>query len=219
LISLKKAGALNGTPPSPSRPAPLKKQGQILCDEYIPRLPGRPDPAYLASLQALEVRGNVMKELGKLFENTLMDIYYAENQILKALPKMAQKAKSPELKKAFQTHLTQTEGQVKRLDQIFQILGKPPKPVKCEAITGILKECDEVVENFGDSTALDAGMIAAAQTVEHYEMARYGALRTWAEELGMKDAAKLLEETLLEERGTDQLLTKLAEAKVNLKAA
>jgi ferritin-like metal-binding protein YciE len=160
-----------------------------------------------------------MKELGKLFENTLMDIYYAENQILKALPKMAQKAKSPELKKAFQTHLTQTEGQVKRLDQIFQILGEPPKAVKCEAITGILKECDEVVENFGDSTALDAGMIAAAQTVEHYEMARYGALRTWAEELGMKDAAKLLEETLLEERGTDQLLTKLAEAKVNLKAA
>lgn len=160
-----------------------------------------------------------MKELGKLFENTLMDIYYAENQILTALPKMAQKAKSPELKKAFQTHLTQTEGQVKRLDRIFQILGKPPKAVKCEAITGILKECDEVIEDFSGSTALDAGMIAAAQTVEHYEMARYGALRTWAEELGMKDAAKLLEETLLEERGTDQLLTKLAEAKVNLKAA
>ena len=108
---------------------------------------------------------------------------------------------------------------MKRLDQIFQLLAKPPKAVKCEAIAGILKEGEEVVEEFGDSTALDAGMIAAAQTVEHYEMARYGALRTWAEELGMKDAAKLLEQTLLEERSTDQLLTKLAEAKVNLKAA
>jgi ferritin-like metal-binding protein YciE len=160
-----------------------------------------------------------MKELGKLFEHTLMDIYYTENQILKALPKLAQKAKSPDLKKAFESHLTQTEGHVKRLDQIFQLPAKPPKAVKCEAIAGILKEGEEVVEEFGDSTALDAGMIAAAQTVEHYEMARYGALRTWAEELGMKDAAKLLEQTLLEERSTDQLLTKLAEAKVNLKAA
>jgi ferritin-like metal-binding protein YciE len=160
-----------------------------------------------------------MKELGKLFEHTLMDTYYAENQILKALPKLAQKAKSPELKKAFETHLTQTEGHVKRLDQIFQLLAKPPKGMKCEAITGILKEGDEVVEDFRDSAALDAGMIAAAQTVEHYEMARYGALRTWAEELGMKEAAKLLEQTLLEERSTDQLLTKLAQAKVNLKAA
>lgn len=160
-----------------------------------------------------------MKELGKLFEYTLMDIYYAENQILKALPKLAQKAKSPELKKAFESHLSQTEGHVKRLDQVFQLLAKPPKGVKCEAIAGILKEGDEVVEDFGESTALDAGMIAAAQTVEHYEMARYGALRTWAEELGMKDAAKLLEQTLLEERSTDQLLTKLAEGKANLRAA
>ena len=132
---------------------------------------------------------------------------------------MAQKAKSPELKKAFEIHLTQTEGHVKRLEQIFVLLAKPPKGTKCEAITGILKEGDEVVEVFGDSAALDAGMIAAAQAVEHYEMARYGALRTWAEELGMKEAAKLLEQTLLEERGADQLLTKLAQAKVNLKAA
>ena len=108
---------------------------------------------------------------------------------------------------------------MKRLDQVFQLLGKPPKGVKREAITGILKEGDEVVEEFGESTAPDAGMIAAAQAVEHYEMARYGALRTGAEELGMKDAAKLLEQTLLEERSTYQLLTKLAEGKVNLKAA
>src|SRR5450631_2655253 len=109
-----------------------------------------------------------MMELKKLFEHTLMDVYYAEKQILKALPKLAGKAKSPELKKAFETHLTQTEGHVKRLDQIFKLLGKPAKGVKCEAITGILKEGDDVVEEFGDSAALDAGMIAAAQTVEHY---------------------------------------------------
>jgi ferritin-like metal-binding protein YciE len=160
-----------------------------------------------------------MNDLAKLFEHTLMDVYYAENQILKALPRLAKKAKSPELRKAFETHLTQTEAQLKRLEKIFQLLGKPAKSVKCEAITGILKEGDEVVEEFGDSTALDAGMIAAAQTVEHYEMARYGALRTWAEELKMSEAAILLEQTLLEERATDQLLSKLAETKINLKAA
>lgn len=160
-----------------------------------------------------------MKQLATLFEHTLMDVYYAEHEILKALPKLAKKAKSPELKKAFESHLTQTQGHVERLDQIFKLLGKPPKGVECEAIKGILKEGDEVVEEFGDSTALDAGMIAAAQAVEHYEMARYGALRTWAEELGMNDAAKLLEKTLLEERSTDQALTRLAESKINLKAA
>lgn len=160
-----------------------------------------------------------MKQLANLFEHTLMDVYYAEHQILKALPKLAKKAKSPELKKAFESHLEQTHGHVERLDKIFKLLGKPAKAVECEAIKGILKEGDEVVEEFGNSSALDAGMIAAAQAVEHYEMARYGALRTWAEELGMADAAKLLETTLLEERSTDQALTKLAETKVNLKAA
>jgi ferritin-like metal-binding protein YciE len=161
----------------------------------------------------------IMKELAKMFQHTLMDIYYAEHEIVKALPKLAQKAKSHELKKAFETHLTQTEGHVKRLDQIFMLLKKPAKGVKCEAITGILKEGDEVVADFSESSALDAGMIAAAQCVEHYEMARYGALKCWADELGMEEAAKLLEQTLLEERSTDQLLTKLAESKVNLKAA
>jgi ferritin-like metal-binding protein YciE len=148
-----------------------------------------------------------------------MDIYYAETQILKALPKMAKAAKSSDLKKAFETHLKQTEGHVQRLDQVFKLIGKPAKGVVCEAIKGILTEGDEVVEEFGHGTALDAGMIAAAQAVEHYEMARYGALRTWAEELGMAGAAKLLEATLLEERGTDQALTKLAETKINAKAA
>lgn len=160
-----------------------------------------------------------MKELAKLFEHTLMDIYFAENQILKTLPKLAKTAKAPDLKRAFETHHEQTRGHVQRLEQVFKIIGKPPKAVVCEAIKGILKEGDEVCEEFADSAALDAGMIAAAQAVEHYEMARYGALRAWAEELGMPDAAELLEATLLEERDTDQRLTKLAESKVNLKAA
>jgi ferritin-like metal-binding protein YciE len=160
-----------------------------------------------------------MKDLAKLFEHTLLDTYYAENQILKALPKLAGKARSPELKKAFETHLTQTKEHVTRLDKIFKSLGKSPKGVECEAIKGILKEGDEVVEEFGGSAALEAGMIAAAQAVEHYEMARYGALRTWAEELDMGEAAALLAETLVEERQTDQLLTKLAETKINLQAA
>jgi ferritin-like metal-binding protein YciE len=151
--------------------------------------------------------------------HTLRDVYFAESQILKALPKLAKKANSPDLKKAFETHLMQTQDQVTRLDKIFKMLGKAPKGVPCEAIKGILKEGDEVVGDFDGSSALDAGMIAAAQAVEHYEMARYGALRTWAEELGMDAAADLLEETLLEERGADQLLTKLAETKINLKAA
>lgn len=160
-----------------------------------------------------------MKDLAKLFEHTLMDIYYAETQIAKTLPKLAKAAKAPELKKAFETHLKQTEGHIDRLEKVFKLIGKPVKGVVCEAIKGILKEGDEVVEEFSGGTALDAGMIAAAQAVEHYEMSRYGALRTWAQELGMAEAAKLLEQTLLEERETDQLLTKLAETKLNLKAA
>ncbi len=160
-----------------------------------------------------------MKDLAKLFEHTLMDIYYAETQIAKTLPKLAKAAKAPELKKAFETHLKQTEGHIDRLEKVFKLIGKPVKGVVCEAIKGILKEGDEVVEEFSGGTALDAGMIAAAQAVEHYEMSRYGALRTWAQELGMAEAAKLLEQTLLEERETDQLLSKLAETKLNLKAA
>lgn len=156
-----------------------------------------------------------MTDLKKLFEHTLMDVYFAEKQILKALPKMAAKAKSTELKKAFQDHMAQTEGHVSRLEKIFKMLGKPAKGVECEAIKGLLKEGDEVAETFAGSSALEAGMIGIAQAVEHYEMARYGALRTWAEEIGMEDAAELLEETLLEERETDQLLTKLAETQIN----
>jgi ferritin-like metal-binding protein YciE len=160
-----------------------------------------------------------MSDLQKLFEHTLKDIYFAEKQIVKTLPKLAKKAQSAELKEAFETHRQQTEEHVERLDQIFKMIGKSARASECKAIEGILAEGDEVVEAFADTKALDAGMIAAAQAVEHYEMARYGALVTWAEELQMDEAAKLLSQTLKEEKETDELLSDLAENELNEQAA
>jgi ferritin-like metal-binding protein YciE len=159
------------------------------------------------------------KTLDDLFLHTLKDMFYAEKQILKALPKMAKAAESEELRQAFEKHREETEGQIERLEQVFQMLGKPARGVQCEAINGIIEEGKEVMEDFAESVALDAGILAAAQAVEHYEITRYGSLRTWAEELGMRDAAKLIEQNLEEEKKTDLLLTKLAEARVNTKAA
>lgn len=159
------------------------------------------------------------KNLSDLFLHTLKDVLYAEKQILKALPKMAKAAESEELKEAFETHREETQGQIERLEKVFEILGKPARGVQCEAINGIIEEGKEVMEDFAESAALDAGILAAAQAVEHYEITRYGSLKTWAEELGLSDAAKLLDQTLQEEKKTDQLLTKLAEARVNIKAA
>ena len=159
------------------------------------------------------------KGLEDLFLNTLKDIYYAEKQILRALPKMAKAAESDELRQAFETHRAETEGQIERLEQVFEALGKRAQGKTCEAIQGIIEEGKEIMEDFADSDALDAGLIAAGQAVEHYEISRYGTLRTWAQELGMQDAADLLEETLEEEKKTDKLLTELAEARVNQKAA
>jgi len=159
------------------------------------------------------------KGLEDLFLNTLKDIYYAEKQILRALPKMAKAAESEELREAFQTHRDETEGQIERLEQVFEALGKRAQGKTCEAIQGIIEEGKEIMEDFADSDALDAGLIAAGQAVEHYEISRYGTLRTWAQELGMQDAASLLEETLEEEKKTDKLLSELAEARVNQKAA
>jgi ferritin-like metal-binding protein YciE len=158
-------------------------------------------------------------ELHKLFVHTLKDVYYAETAITKALPKMSKAAKSKSLRAAFDKHLKETEGQIARLEQVFEAMDEKPAGVPCEAIKGILKEGDEVVDEFKGSTALDAGLIAAAQAVEHYEIARYGALRTWAEELGLTDAAALLQETLTEEEATDQALSELAESEVNAAAA
>ena len=159
------------------------------------------------------------KRLDDLFYDTLKDIYFAERQILKALPKLAKAANSEELKKAFLTHRDETEGHVERLQQIFEIIGKRAQTKTCEAIKGILEEGEEVMEDYEDSDALDAGLLAGGQAVEHYEMSRYGTLKTWATQLGMKDAAALLDQTLQEEKKADALLSELAQANVDLKAA
>jgi ferritin-like metal-binding protein YciE len=158
------------------------------------------------------------KTLNDLFLTTLKDVYYAEKAILRALPKMAKAAESDEVKAAFLKHRDETAGHVERLEQVFDILGKKASGKTCEAIKGIIEEGQEIMEDFEDSDALDAGLIAAGQAVEHYEISRYGTLRTWAQQLGMRDAAKLLDQTLAEEKKTDQLLTQLAEAKANPKA-
>jgi ferritin-like metal-binding protein YciE len=159
------------------------------------------------------------KDLNDLFLDTLKDIYYAEKQILKALPKMAKAASSEKLRAAFEKHHGETEGQVERLEQIFELIDKPARAKTCEAIQGILDEGKEVMDEYKGSEALDAGMLAAAQAVEHYEISRYGTLKQWAQQLGMKDAVRLLDATLQEEKKTDQSLTSLAEAAVNLAAA
>lgn len=159
------------------------------------------------------------KNLNDLFLETLKDIYHAERQILRKLPKMAKNANSQELSDAFLTHKDETEGQIERLEQIFEMLGKRAQGKVCEAMKGMLEEGEEVIEDFGDSEALDAGLLAAAQTVEHYEISRYGTLKAWAKQLGMRDAEKLLDETLKEEIRTDQRLSKLAERALNPKAA
>lgn len=158
------------------------------------------------------------KTLDDLFYETLKDIYYAEKQILKALPKMAKAARSEELKQAFLTHREETEGQVDRLEQVFELIGKTARGKTCEAINGIIEEGKEVMDDFGDSPALDAGLLAGAQAVEHYEISRYGTLVAWAKQLGLTDAAGLLNETLRQEETTDKLLTRLAEGAVNASA-
>lgn len=158
------------------------------------------------------------KTLEDLFHDTLRDIYYAEKKILKALPKMAKGAQSPELVAAFEKHRDETEVQIERLEQVFEIIGKRAQGKTCEAINGILEEGEEILEDFKGSVALDAGLVSSAQAVEHYEIARYGTLKRWAALLGMKDVVKLLDQTLQEESKTDESLTQLADAQVNDKA-
>ena len=158
------------------------------------------------------------KKLEELFHDTLKDIYYAEKKILTALPKMAKAAQNEDLKAAFEKHESETEEQVSRLEQVFELIDKKPQGKKCPAIDGIIEEGQEIIKEYKGSPALDAGLISAAQAVEHYEMARYGTLRTWADELGIKDAATLLQTTLDEEEATDEALTELAEAVVNQEA-
>jgi ferritin-like metal-binding protein YciE len=160
-----------------------------------------------------------MKSLEDLFVNLLKDLYYAEKQILKALPKMAKKADSAELRQAFERHLGETEGQVQRLEQVFALCDTKAAGKTCPAIKGILEEGAEDMKEAGDADVLDAGMIADAQAVEHYEIARYGTMIAWAEQLGMRDAVPLLQETLEQEYNADRTLTKIAESSLNRQAA
>ena len=159
------------------------------------------------------------KDLNALFLDTLKDIYYAEKQIYKSLPKMAKAAQSDQLRAAFEKHHDETEGHIDRLEQIFELLGKPARGKKCDAIEGILDEGKEVMDEYEDTPVLDAGLLAAAQAVEHYEISRYGTLKAWADKLSMKEAVGLLDQTLAEEKKTDETLTKIAVSAVNAEAA
>ncbi|TNC74771.1 ferritin-like domain-containing protein [Rubellimicrobium roseum] len=157
--------------------------------------------------------------LDDLFVHQLQDIYYAENQITKALPKMISKATDPQLRSGFEQHLAETQNQIKRLEQVFQMHGQSPKQVDCPAIDGIIKEANEVAGEVSDKEVLDAALLAAAQAVEHYEITRYGTLIAWAKQLGRPDCASVLQQNLDEEYATDKKLTAMAEAKVNQRAA
>lgn len=159
------------------------------------------------------------KTLDELFHDTLKDIYFAEKKILATLPKMAKAAQAPALKKAFEKHHTETENQIVRLEKVFAAIDKKPQGKSCAAILGITEEGAEIIKEYKGSPALDAGLLAAAQAVEHYEISRYGTLKTWAGELGLTDAVRLLDQTLQEEKKTDVALSELAEASVNQEAA
>jgi len=158
------------------------------------------------------------KLLKDLFLDTLKDIYFAEKKILSALPKMAKAAQSGKLRAAFEKHEAETEGQVERLEQVFASINEPAKGKTCDAIMGIIEEGKEVMTKYNGMPALDAGLLAAAQAVEHYEISRYGTLKCWATELGYDDAVRLLDATLKEEKNTDSTLTQIAETEVNLHA-
>ena len=160
-----------------------------------------------------------IKTLDDLFVHTLQDIYYAENQITKALPKMIGKATDPELKQGFETHLQETQNQIKRLEQVFQMHGQEVKGVTCAAMDGILEEAKETMGDVDDTDVRDAAILASAQAVEHYEITRYGTLVAFAKQLGREDCASVLQQNLDEEKATDKKLTAIAESKVNRKAA
>jgi ferritin-like metal-binding protein YciE len=160
-----------------------------------------------------------IKSMNDLFLHQLQDIYYAEKQLVKALPKMAQKATDPQLKQGFLTHLEETKIHVQRLEEVFKMHGAEVKAVDCPAIDGIIEEADEVAAEVADKAVLDAALINAAQAAEHYEIVRYGSLIAWARQLGRSDCASILQKTLDEEKTTDKKLTSLAEGQVNLRAA
>jgi ferritin-like metal-binding protein YciE len=158
------------------------------------------------------------KTLDDLFHETLKDIYFAEKALVKELPRLAKAADSDELREAFEKHLEETEGQVERLEQVFELIDKPARGKTCPAIKGLSEEAKEVMKDFKGTDALDAGLLSAAQAVEHYEISRYGTLKAWAEELGLDKAVRLLDATLTEEKNADRILTRIAEARVNRQA-
>lgn len=160
-----------------------------------------------------------MSSLQDLFVHHLKDMYYAEKKIAKSLPKMADKANELQLRQAFQDHLSQTEQHIERLESVFEEMGEKASAVKCEGIDGIIKEGEDLIGKSKDADALDAGLIASAQAVEHYEIARYGTLAAWANELGMDDVQSVLHQILDEEKATDEKLTKIAEQRINRAAA
>ena len=160
-----------------------------------------------------------MKSMEDLFLHTLKDIYYAEKLVLRIMPKMMKQASSPELKQAFEKHHTETEKQIERLDQIFEECNSAARGIRCEAMDGILAEAKDMMEEVEDAEVRDAGLVAAAQSIEHYEISRYGTLAAWAQQLGMKNAPKLLQQTLEEEKKADRQLSELALQKINQKAA
>lgn len=160
-----------------------------------------------------------IKKMDDLFVHTLRDIYYAEQQILKALPEMIEKATDSQLKAAFKSHLEETKGHVKRVEEVFRMHGVEAKGVDCPAIDGIIEEAEDIAAEVADKKVLDAALVAAAQAVEHYEMTRYGTLIAWAKELGRPDCASVLQKNLDEERAADKKLTGIAEARVNQLAA
>lgn len=169
--------------------------------------------------QNVDQREELTSQLGKLFEDELRDIYWAEKALAKALPKMVKKASSEELVEALENHLEETEEHISRCEQIFNLLGKEARAKKCEAMAGLIKEAESIMEDTEDGVMRDAGIISAAQKVEHYEIASYGTLRTFAETLGLEEAVELLEATLNEEKKADELLTELAVSTINQEAA
>jgi ferritin-like metal-binding protein YciE len=198
----------------PSRLALRKQSNMSACVK-----PGDADCSRTTRNGAMGLFTKDIKTMNDLFVHQLQDIYYAEKQLVKALPKMAEKAADNQLKQGFLTHLDETKTHVQRLEQVFQMIGAPVKAVDCPAIDGIIKEADEVAGEVADKSVLDAALINAAQAAEHYEITRYGSLIAWAKQLGRNDCVGLLQKTLDEERATDKKLTTLAESKVNLRAA
>ncbi|HEX8517943.1 MAG TPA: ferritin-like domain-containing protein [Bacteroidia bacterium] len=172
-----------------------------------------------AKKKQAEEYGIEESKLLKLFEDGLKDIYWAEKALTKALPKMAKKATSEDLIAALENHLEETEGQIEKLEQVFEVLGKKPVAKKCEAMAGLVKEAEEIMKESDEGGMRDAGIISASQKVEHYEIASYGTLRTFASTLGLEDAATLLEEILNEEKAADEKLTEIAMATINVQAA